>query len=449
MNTRKIVILFIALTALCNTAKSQHEVVVDQVVAVVGKNIIKLSDIENSYIQIRRQQGYANAKENRCQLLEGMLLSKLLVHKGEVDSVEVSDDEVEQQVQYYLKNYIRQYGSKEAMYQATGHTYDDLHDIYFDLLKDKLLSQRVEYNLTEHVKVTPGEVTAYYNQIPKDSLPEMSDEYEFSEIVLNPSITEAERERVRFELAQLRERILKGERFDMLATLYSEDPVSAKKGGELGFFTRGDMVGEFEAAAFALKPGEVSPIIETNYGFHIIQLIERRGNSINARHILLAPKVSSSDMLKARMLLDSIANQIRLGNITFEDAARQFSEGATKQQGGIVANPYTGNNRFSKEVAKELFPTIPLASMKVGDISNATAKKNEENKDVYYILKLTKKIDAHKANLTDDYDKLYNATLEKAKNEKVRAWAQKMIQNTYIRICDDYKDCEFELNWIK
>ena len=417
--------------------------------AVVGKNIIKLSDIENSYIQIRRQQGYANAKENRCQLLEGMLLSKLLVHKGEVDSVEVSDDEVEQQVQYYLKNYIRQYGSKEAMYQATGHTYDDLHDIYFDLLKDKLLSQRVEYNLTEHVKVTPGEVTAYYNQIPKDSLPEMSDEYEFSEIVLNPSITEAERERVRFELAQLRERILKGERFDMLATLYSEDPVSAKKGGELGFFTRGDMVGEFEAAAFALKPGEVSPIIETNYGFHIIQLIERRGNSINARHILLAPKVSSSDMLKARMLLDSIANQIRLGNITFEDAARQFSEGATKQQGGIVANPYTGNNRFSKEVAKELFPTIPLASMKVGDISNATAKKNEENKDVYYILKLTKKIDAHKANLTDDYDKLYNATLEKAKNEKVRAWAQKMIQNTYIRICDDYKDCEFELNWIK
>ncbi|MCR5423732.1 MAG: peptidylprolyl isomerase [Bacteroidales bacterium] len=449
MNTRKIVILFIALTALCNTAKSQHEVVVDQVVAVVGKNIIKLSDIENSYIQIRRQQGYANAKENRCQLLEGMLLSKLLVHKGEIDSVEVSDDEVEQQVQYYLKNYIRQYGSKEAMYQATGHTYDDLHDIYFDLLKDKLLSQRVEYNLTEHVKVTPGEVTAYYNQIPKDSLPEMSDEYEFSEIVLNPSITEAERERVRFELAQLRERILKGERFDMLATLYSEDPVSAKKGGELGFFTRGDMVGEFEAAAFALKPGEVSPIIETNYGFHIIQLIERRGNSINARHILLAPKVSSSDMLKARMLLDSIANQIRLGNITFEDAARQFSEGATKQQGGIVANPYTGNNRFSKEVAKELFPSIPLASMKVGDISNATAKKNEENKDVYYILKLTKKIDAHKANLTDDYDKLYNATLEKAKNEKVRAWAQKMIQNTYIRICDDYKDCEFELNWIK
>ena len=449
MNTRKIVILFIALTALCNTAKSQHEVVVDQVVAVVGKNIIKLSDIENSYIQIRRQQGYANAKENRCQLLEGMLLSKLLVHKGEVDSVEVSDDEVEQQVQYYLKNYIRQYGSKEAMYQATGHTYDDLHDIYFDLLKDKLLSQRVEYNLTEHVKVTPGEVTAYYNQIPKDSLPEMSDEYEFSEIVLNPSITEAERERVRFELAQLRERILKGERFDMLATLYSEDPVSAKKGGELGFFTRGDMVGEFEAAAFALKPGEVSPIIETNYGFHIIQLIERRGNSINARHILLTPKVSSSDMLKARMLLDSIANQIRLGNITFEDAARQFSEGATKQQGGIVANPYTGNNRFSKEVAKELFPTIPLASMKVGDISNATAKKNEENKDVYYILKLTKKIDAHKANLTDDYDKLYNATLEKTKNEKVRAWAQKMIQNTYIRICDDYKDCDFELNWIK
>ena len=153
MNTRRAIIFFVALTALCGAAKAQHEVVVDQVVAVVGKNIIKLSDIENSYIQIRRKQGYANAKANRCQLLEGMLISKLLVHKGEVDSVEVTDEEVEQQVQYYLKNYIRQYGSKEAMYQATGHTYYDLHDIYFDLLKDKLLSQRVVYNLTENVKV--------------------------------------------------------------------------------------------------------------------------------------------------------------------------------------------------------------------------------------------------------------------------------------------------------
>lgn len=449
MKITRLFILFITLCSLTTIANAQHDVVVDEVVAVVGKNIIKLSDVENAYSSIRRQQGYTNAKENRCQILESILLNKLLVHKGEVDSVEVTDDEVEQQVQYYLKNYIRQYGSKEAMFKATGYTYEDLHDIYFRLLKDRIISQRVEGSLTDNVKITPREVAEYYNAIPKDSIPMISDEYEFAEIEIRPSITEAERERVRFELSQMRERILKGEKFSMLATLYSEDPGSAKKGGELGFFTRGEMVSEFEAAAYALKPGEVSPIIETKFGFHIIQLIERRGNSVNARHILITPKASAEDLLKVRMKLDSIATEIRLGNITFEDAAKQYSEGATKLQGGVMTNPYTGNNRFGKEMFKELYSTIPFTNMKVGDISNATVKTTDDNKEAYHIVKLTKKVEAHQANLSDDYDKIYNATLEKAKQDKIQAWAQKMIKNTYIRISDDFKDCNFQLNWTK
>lgn len=448
MNLKRTILLSILVSVFC-TVQAQNDVVVDKVVAVVGKNIVKLSDIENNYAQIRRQQGYNNAKENRCNILESLLINKLLVHKGEVDSVEVTDEEVEQQVQYYLKNYLRQYGSKEALRQATGYAYDDLHDIYTGLLHDRLMSQRVQNSLTENVKITPGEVTAFYNNIPKDSLPQMSEEYEISEIVILPEITEKERERVRFELAQLRERILKGERFEMLATLYSEDPGSAKKGGELGFFTRGDMVGEFEAAAFALKPGEVSPIIETSYGFHIIQLIERRGNSINARHILLVPKVSAEDLLKARTRLDSVAKEVRLGNITFENAAIQFSDGTTKQQGGVVANPNTGNNRFSKEDIKTLYPGISLTAMNVGDVTNATLMKTDDNKDAYRIVKLNKKINAHTANLIEDYDKIYNAALESAKNKKVTEWAQRMIKNTYIRIDDEYKDCNFQLNWVK
>lgn len=449
MKTTRLFILFITLCSLTTLANAQQDVVVDGVVAVVGKNIIKLSDVENAYSTIRRQQGYTNAKENRCQILESILLNKLLVHKGEVDSVEVTDEEVDQQVQYYLKNYVRQYGGKEAMTKATGYTYEELHDIYFRLLKERIISQRVESSITENVKITPGEVAEYYKAIPEDSIPMISDEYEFAEIEILPTVTEAERERVRFELSQMRERILKGEKFSMLATLYSEDPGSAKKGGELGFFNRGDMVSEFEAAAFALKPGEVSPIVETKYGFHIIQLIERRGNTINARHILLSPKATAEDLLKVRMKLDSIATQIRLGNITFEEAAKQYSEGATKMQGGVMSNPYSGNNRFSKEMFKELYPSIPFTTMKVGDISNATVKNTDDNKESYHIVKLTKKVEAHKANLTDDYDKIYNATLEKAKQDKIQTWAQKMINNTYIRISDDFKDCNFQLNWTK
>lgn len=431
------------------TLCAQEEVVVDQVAGVVGRHIVKMSDIENGYVQIRMKQGYENAFEHRCELLESMLITKLMVHKGEVDSIEVTDDEVEEQVQYYLKNVLRQYGTKEQLRQATGYTYDEFHDIYFDLLRDRIMSQRVEYNLTQNVTVTPAEVSEYFSRIPDDSIPVIEESYEVSEIMLRPIISETERDRVRTELARLRERVLQGESFTMLATLYSQDPGSSRKGGELGFFSRGDMVGEFESAAFALKPGEVSPIVETSYGFHIIQLIERRGNTINARHILMIPKVSPEDMLRSRVVLDSIAQQIRLGNISFEDAAKQYSDGATKDFGGVVSNPYTGGNRFVKSTFSELYPGISLSSMNEGDISSAMAMMDMDNNQVYRIIRLDKKIPEHKANLVDDYDNIFSAALHEAKNNKVMDWAAKMIKNTYIRIADEYKDCDFQLNWLK
>ena len=255
---------------------AQNGTLVDGVAAVVGKNIVKYSDIERSYAQMRVRSGAGDAFKNRCAILENLILSQLLVHKGEVDSVEVSDDDVKQYLDYYLKSDLRQYGSKEALREATGFTYDELKEQYERMIRNNLLSRRVEYQITENVKVTPAEVTTFFNSLPADSLPMMPERYELSEIVIEPAISEEERDRVRTELAGLRERVLKGEKFSMLATLYSQDPGSAKKGGELGFFSRGEMVGEFESAAFALKPGEVSPIIETQFGFHIIQLIERQ-----------------------------------------------------------------------------------------------------------------------------------------------------------------------------
>lgn len=447
---RPVLVLTLLLAFAGSLRAQQDPSVIDGVAAVVGKNIIKYSDIENAFIQVRLKQGLDNAQENRCKIMENYLLSKLLIHKGEVDSIEVSDENVASQVDYYLKAYLQQYGSKEAMRQATGYSYDEMHDLYTDLIHDRMLTQRAQSMITGNVKITPMDVEAYYKSIPQDSLlkNKIPEEIEVSEIVLEPKISEEERERVKTQIAQLRERIVNGERFSMLATLYSEDPGSAKKGGELGFFMRGAMVPEFEAAAFALKPGEVSPIVESAYGYHIIQLIERRGNSINCRHILLIPKVSPQDQLAARMKLDSIATQVRLGQMDFAEAARTYSVAPTKSSGGVVANPMTGNNRLTKEVFKELYPGISTTSMNAGDVSNATLiKDDQENKTYYKIVQLNKRYPEHVANLQDDYDKLYDLTLEQAKEKKLWDWAAKMARNTYIRIADEFKDCNYRIQW--
>lgn len=450
MKKRTLCVVALLLLGFATGLHAQNRQLVDGVVAVVGQTIIKNSDIEQAYAQVRLRQGIEGAQQERCKLLESMLISKLLVHKGIVDSVEVSDDDVEEQVDRYLKMAVQQAGGKERLRDVFHYSYDELHDQYFDVLHDRILSQKVEMQLTANVKITPAEVVEFFNSYDTDSLPEIVEQYEVSEIVVQPTITEAERDRVRGELAELRERILNGDRFSMLAKLYSEDPGSASKGGELGFFGRGQMVSEFEAAAFALKPGEVSPIIETQFGFHILQLIERRGNTVNVRHILMQPKTSSDDLLRARILLDSLAQEIRQGHISFEDAAKKYSDGVSKNQGGAVTNPMMGNSRFDKETFNRIYPGIGIVAMDEGEVSNATAFTTDEGKNAYCLIKLTKKIPAHIANLTDDYDRIYNAALESAKTDKIVDWCNRMVRTTYIRISDEYKDCpNFEVNWPK
>lgn len=443
---KRIIVLLLFIVSVA-TVCAQTEPVVDKVVAVVGKNIVKLSEVENGYVNIRIRQGYNNAFENRCNILEGLLLNKLLLHKGELDSVQVTDDEVAANVQRYLDAYELQYGSREAIRQATGYTFDEMKDLLQKMLRERMITERVQSDLTGTVKITPYEVTEFFNKIPQDSIPIIDETFEIAEIVRKPDINENERDRVRLELSKLRERILNGDRFSTLATLYSEDPGSATKGGELGFFPRGRMVAEFEAAAFALKPGEVSPVIETQYGFHIIQLIERRGNTVNCRHIFMAPKVSSEDLLRSRILLDSVAQEIRLGHISFADAASRYSDNANKIEGGRVTHPATGAYVFTLDELKKLYPGIAFSNMNAGDVSGAMAMKTDENKDAYRLVTVLRRNPEHKANLKDDYDRIYNAALENAKQDKIFDWAQKTIKNTYIRIDEEFKDCDFKLEW--
>ncbi len=443
---KKTAILILLATITLQLAAQNNGTVIDQVVAVVGKNIIKLSDIESNYAQLRVQKGYENPFENRCNIMENLLMSKLMLHKGAIDSVEVTEQMIAAELDWSLKSLLRYYGTKENLQKQTGRSYDDIRENYAQIITERYITQQVEEGITANVKVTPREVQEYYNAIPSDSLPTIPEEYEMSEIEMTPTVGDAEKERVRTELNRLRERVLKGESFSMLATMYSEDPGSAQKGGELGFFGRGDMVGEFEAAAFVLKPGEVSPVIETKFGYHIIQLIERRGNTINARHILMIPKVSTNDLSATQQRMDSVLSLIKNGTITFDEAAQRYSTSATKSVGGVVSNATMGN-RFNAELAKQQFPDIDITKMNEGEISPIKISKNESNQTVFRVVKLTKKVPTHKANLTDDYDKLYNAALQTAKNEKVLDWAAKMIKNTYIRINDDFKNCTFKLNW--
>ena len=443
---RFLILSLFSLAMLSATAQERQRV--DGIVAVVGKTVVKYSDLEQAYAQIRLRKGLDNERMERCNILESMIISKLLVHKGMIDSVEVKDEQVEEQVEYYLSMAVAQAGGKDKLRELFHASYDELHDQYFDILHDRMMSQKVEYDLTGNIKVTPAEVNEYFAAYPTDSLPEISTQYEISEIVIEPTIAEAERDRVRDELAELRERILKGDNFSMLARLYSQDPGSATKGGELGFFGRGRMVAEFEAAAFALKPGEVSPIVETEYGFHIIQLIERRGNTINVRHILMQPKTSSDDLLRARITLDSLAQEIRQGHITFQAAAQKYSTGSSRAQGGAVTNPVSGNSRFDKESFAQVYPGIGIAALDEGEISNATAYTTAENKSAYCIIKVNKKIPAHIANLTDDYDRIANAALEAAKSKKIVEWCNRMVKTTFVRIADEYKDCpNFKVAW--
>lgn len=440
----KRIIIIAVLMSMCPIMVAQNGTLVDGVAAVVGKNIVKYSDIERSLAQMRLRSGVTDAQSSRCAILENLILTQLLVHKGEVDSVEVSEDQVKQYLDYYLNSDLQQYGSKEALREATGFSYEELKEQYDRMIRVNLLSRNVEYQITENVKVTPAEVTEFFNALPSDSLPMMPEKYEISEIVIQPVISEVERDRVRAQLAELRERVIRGESFSMLATLYSQDPGSARKGGELGFFPRGQMVAEFESAAFALKPGEVSPIIETQFGFHIIQLIERRGNTVNARHILIIPKVSSEDLLRARMTLDSLAIQIRDGKISFEDAARQYSTVDNAKQGGTVTNQADGSNRFDADALKQSYFAVGIPGMEVGEISPATAFKNDDNRDAYRIVRLNRKYPAHKANLVDDYDNIYNAALVTAKQKHMREWARKQAKKTFVRMADEFKGCVFE-----
>ncbi len=428
-------------------AEAQQKQVIDQVAAVVGKNVILQSDIENQYIQYRLQRGISGSAETiRCRILEDLLFQKLMLNQAEIDSVEVTDVQIDQEMERRLRYFINELGSQEKLEAYYNKSINEIKSELRRLVKDQMLVQQVQNGIMNEVEVTPSEIKNYYRTMPADSIPMINTEYEIAQIVKKPPISIDEKLKVKERLFELRKRILNGERFSTLAVLYSEDPGSARKGGELGFYGRGELYPEFEAVAFNLKDGEISEIVETEAGFHIIQMIERRGEYVNVRHILLMAKVSPYALEKAKNELDTIAMQIRNGDITFEEAVEKYSNDENKGKDGMLINPYTGSTLFDAESLDQQVSFV-IDKLQVGELSDPVPMVTEDGKDAYRLLMLKRKTTPHKANLRDDYNRIQEWALQKKKQEAVDKWIRDKSNSAYVRINENFTDCTFDYKW--
>lgn len=421
--------------------------VIDEVVAVVGKNYILLSDIEGQYIQMKMQGDVRKSESaTKCEILEGLLFEKLLLHQAALDSVEVSPEEVDAEIDQRMRYFIQQFGSQEKLEKYYGKTVTEFRTELRQIMTEKLMVQKVQSSITQNTRVSPSEVKSFYKKMPKDSIPLISSEVVVAQIVKKPPISFQEKFEVKERLRKMRERVLKGESFEALAVMYSEDPGSAKQGGDIGLHGRGELYPEFEAVAFKMKPGDVSDIVESEAGYHIIQGVERRGDFVRVRHILIKPKVSPVELAEARNFLDSIAQLIRQDSITFEDAVQKFSTDASKVNGGILINPNSGRTQWSVD---ELDPKVffIIDKMSVNEISTPILMQDEKGEDAYRILQLKSRSQPHRANLEEDYDYIQNLAMQMKQQETIIEWIKNNAKKSYININEKYDDCAFEQSW--
>lgn len=445
---RKITFLFCLLYSLLVWGKNP---VIDQVVWVVGDEPILQSDIETE-ITRRKYEKQTIEGNPYCVIPEQIAIQKLLIAQAKLDSITVSDAAVSQQVDARIRYFVSQIGSKEKVEEYFKKSMADIREAMTTTVHDQLLAQEMQRSIFSNVRITPADVKRFYSTFPKDSIPTVPEQVEVQIISISPQITLAEEERIKSQLRDFREKIESGEyQFSTLAILYSEDRGSALQGGELGFMTRGKLVPEFANTAFALyDKTKVSRIVESEFGFHIIQLIERKGDQVNCRHILLTPKVGYQERMQATQKLDSIASEIRNGNSTFTENALRYSEDELSQQNdGIMINMQNGTTKFQlqelqADIAKAIY------GMEVGEISQPFTYKDEKNKERIAIVRLKSRTKAHRAHPDTDYQVLKDMVTGKRNQEEFEKWIVEKQKETYIYIAPEYRDCSFDFpQWIK
>lgn len=443
----KLRFLLSALTLLFIVSSVRAQVI-DEIVAVIGNEIVLYSDIQIQKSQIKAQ-GFKGAL-NDCQVLEEILFEKLMLNQAKVDSLEVTDDMVQGQLNRRMDVFIRQIGSVEALEDYYGKSMSEIREDFFDVLKDQLLVQRMESEISADINVTPSDVQEFFNEIPKDSLPYVNASVEMAQIVKYPSVSTKEKERVRSRLMEFKEQVETGqEEFETLAALYSDDPGSASKGGRLGMQARGTWVPEFDAVAFNLEDGQISTPFKTDYGFHIMQLLDRRGEMYDANHLLLIPEVSSDGLNRARTDLDSIRTLVVRDSVSFALAANKYSDDElTKNQNGSLVNQASGSTIFEMDdIDPTLFPVID--TMEVGAVSKPFYFQTRSNEKGYRIVKLMNRTEPHRANLTDDYQSLQNMASERLRAQAMDKWVRERIEEAFVKIDEKYRDCAFGYPWIE
>lgn len=420
---------------------------IDRVVATVGDRPILYSDIETQRFQMINsgQDLGANA---RCLLLEQLLFQNLLLTQADIDSVEVSDAQINGELENRIKYFERLLGGRENLEKEYGKSIVEIKDEFYEQIEDKLRAQTVQQGITKEIQVTPGQIKAYYNSLHKDSIPYVNAQVEMAHIIIKPRVDASEKERLKKELNDYRKLIMEGTyKFGAVAGLISQDIETAKKGGEVGFVRKGMLVPEFDALAFSMKEGEISEPFESQFGIHMMQLIERRGAEYNCRHILLVPKVSDTEKRKVISKLDSILGAIKNGSITFEEAAIKYSEDEeTKYNGGVVTNPQTGETKIAvNEMDASTF--LMIDAMKTGEISKPAQYESPDRETYFRIVKLNARIAPHIASLDTDYDMVKRAAQFDAEDKALEKWVQGKSKSTSVWIEDGFRTCKFDYQW--
>jgi peptidyl-prolyl cis-trans isomerase SurA len=432
------------------TVSSTQDKVVDQIVAIVGSNPILKSDIEAQAIQ-RQAEGQTTEGDLKCEILESLLEQKLLLAEAELDTnIVVTDNQINSNMDRRMSYFIENIDSEKEVVTYFKKSINQLKSEMGEMIKEQLKTEQMQQTITKNVTSTPSEVRNYFRQQPKEQIPMIGSQMEYAQITILPVITEQEDLEVKSKLRDFKRRVEAGENFATLAVMYSEDPGSARNGGEMDYVGRGMLDPAFATEAFNLKVGTVSKVVKSEYGYHIIQLIDKRGEKIKCRHILIRPKIDPTELDKSKNRIDSLSTFIAKKSISWEQAAYLYSsDKSTRNNGGLVTSQQSGSSKFLME---ELDPTVSkvITDLKVGEVSAPFLAMDDKQRQVYKMVKLLSRSNAHPANLQEDYQFLSEIFIEKKKEKTYREWIAKQQAKTYIHIDDLYSNCNFRLkSWKK
>ncbi len=445
---KKIISILTCILVVTGLSAQRDYQVLDEIIAVIGEEVVLLSELETQKGQLMAN-GMAPGDDLDCLVMEAVLYERLLLHKARVDSVPVSEDMIQGELDRRISMFSQQLGGAEKLEEFYGKSIGEIRNEFHDAIEQQLLVQNMQQTIVADIRVTPADVGEFYKSIPEDSIPLIESEVEVSQILIKPKATPEAIQATKDKLEGYREEIQGGRDFATIAVLYSEDPGSATKGGELGLVGRGQMVSEFEQVAYNLNEGEISHVFKSDFGYHLMQMIERKGDLFNARHILLKPKVTSEDLRLAKSRLAEIKTLVETDSLSFSAAAFKYSDDeGTRNNNGIIINPSTGSIRFAmKDLDPQLF--LVIDKMDVGEVSEPAVMRSPSGDQAYRVLKLRYRSDAHKANLVEDYQLLQEMTKGNFTDSAVDTWLSKTIVNTYIRIDEGMEKCTFDQDWTK